>query len=84
LLYKFKITDKAGQDHETAQKIFYYPDTRIESIVLIIILFGVLGTLTALYLIPQTRNFFGKLFSRKESGTIEKSKKPEVEKVPES
>ncbi|NVM01859.1 MAG: hypothetical protein HWN67_05965, partial [Candidatus Helarchaeota archaeon] len=84
LLYKFKIVDKVGQEHETAQQMFYYPDTRTESIVLIIILFGVLGTLTALYLIPQTRRFFGKLFSRKKPETAEKPKKPEVEKTPES
>jgi len=84
LLYKFKIYDKAGQEHETAQQLFYYPDTRTESIVLIIILFGVLGTLTALYLIPQTRNFFGRLFSRKKQETTEKSKKAEVEKTPEN
>ncbi len=84
LLYKYKITDKAGIEHETTQQMFYYPDTRTESIVLIIILFGVLGTLTALYLIPQTRNFFGRLFSRKEDKTTEKAKKPEVKETPES
>ncbi|MHA1377879.1 MAG: hypothetical protein ACTSRG_05815 [Candidatus Helarchaeota archaeon] len=75
LLFKYKITDKAGIIHETTQQIFYYPDTRTESIVLIIVLFGVLGTLTALYLIPQTREFFGKLFSGKKEIPVE-SKKP--------
>ncbi|MHA1298184.1 MAG: hypothetical protein ACTSO9_01940 [Candidatus Helarchaeota archaeon] len=78
LLYKFRITDLTGIQHESTQQVIFYPDTRTESIVLIIVLFGVLGTLTALYLIPQTREFFGNLFNRGKSKPVE-SKKPKTE-----
>ncbi|NVM05316.1 MAG: hypothetical protein HWN67_23565 [Candidatus Helarchaeota archaeon] len=67
LLFKYNIIDKTGLEHETSQMAFYYPDTHVESIILIIIVIGILVALTALYLIPQTRNFMCNLFKKNQS-----------------
>ncbi|MFX0132818.1 MAG: hypothetical protein ACFFDN_04140 [Candidatus Hodarchaeota archaeon] len=67
LLYKFGISDKVNPQFETANNFFYFPETRFENIITVIIIFSLLGVFTIISILPPIRRFLIKSFKQKDS-----------------